>query len=271
MRLGRDTGGAGVTRIRTLVVDDEPLARQGLRVRLGRESDIDVVGEAEDGPAAVRTISTLRPDLVFLDVQMPGFDGFEVLSRIAADHLPSVVFVTAYEWYALRAFGVHALDYLLKPIEHRRFQETLRRARAGLAAGADATAADRLRGLLEARDADSEEPRVTDGPALRFTVRDGERYVLLRVGDLDWVEADANYLRLHAADRTFKMRMTMSELERKLDARQFARIHVHAGEPRSHRVNRTGVSRGLSGPAHERRQAPYEPGTRTGCCDRSGR
>jgi len=223
-----------VTRIRTLVVDDEPLARQGLRVRLGREDDIDVIGEAEDGPSAVRTISALRPDLVFLDVQMPGFDGFEVLSRIAADYLPSVVFVTAYDRYALRAFGVHALDYLLKPIEHRRFQETLRRARASVVAGADAAAADRLRSLLEAREADSSPSTTavpddaTDSAArfpLRFTVRDGDRYILLRVSEIDWAEAAANYLRLHAAHRTFQIRMTMSELERKLDARQFARIH----------------------------------------------
>ena len=115
--------------IRTVLVDDEPLAREGLRVRLGREEDVEIVGEAADGPSAVDAILTLRPDLVFLDVQIPGFDGFDVVARTAASYLPTIVFVTAYDRYALRAFEVHALDYLLKPIAHRRFQEALRRAR----------------------------------------------------------------------------------------------------------------------------------------------
>jgi two-component system, LytTR family, response regulator len=115
--------------IRTVLVDDEPLARDGLRVRLGREDDVEIVGEAADGPSAVDAILSLRPDLVFLDVQIPGFDGFDVVARTASSHLPTIVFVTAYDRYALKAFEVHALDYLLKPIAHRRFQEALRRAR----------------------------------------------------------------------------------------------------------------------------------------------
>jgi len=119
--------------IRTLVVDDEPLAREGLRVRLAREDDIEIVGEAGDGPSAADAILALRPDLVFLDVQIPGFDGFDVVARTASTYLPTIVFVTAYDRYALKAFDVHALDYLLKPIAHRRFQEALRRARHELA------------------------------------------------------------------------------------------------------------------------------------------
>ena len=161
--------------IRTVLVDDEPLAREGLRVRLGREEDIEIVGEADDGPSAVNAILALRPDLVFLDVQIPGFDGFDVVSRTASTFLPTIIFVTAYDRYALQAFEVHALDYLLKPIAHRRFQEALRRARHELSRreresevveehGESETdslsaVADRLRRLLDERGTSSCGPR----------------------------------------------------------------------------------------------------------------
>jgi two-component system LytT family response regulator len=237
--------------IRTVVVDDEPLAREGLRVRLAREEDIDIVGEAADGPSAVDAILTFRPDLVFLDVQIPGFDGFDVVARTASTYLPTIVFVTAYDRYALKAFEVHALDYLLKPIAHRRFQEALRRARRELGRRDRETTgtsvsdfdqdevlsavADRLRRLLDAREASSAGPGLrdvaqTESPryAMRFTVRDGERYVLLRVSDVDWAEASANYVRLHVGPRTYQMRMTMGDLERQLDPAQFTRIHRSA-------------------------------------------
>jgi len=243
-----------VTRvIRTVVVDDEPLARDGLRVRLGREDDVEIVGEAADGPSAVNAILSLRPDLVFLDVQIPGFDGFDVVAKTASTHLPTIVFVTAYDRYALRAFEVHALDYLLKPIAHRRLQEALRRARHELGRRAregelerdpestsgesdSSPSADRLRSLLDEREAALGRSLTAGAPhsgspvpapryALRFTVRDGERYVLLRVADVDWAEASANYVRLHVGPRMFQMRTTMSELERQLDPAQFTRIH----------------------------------------------
>jgi two-component system LytT family response regulator len=237
--------------IRTVVVVDEPLAREGLRVRLAREEDIDIVGEAADGPSAVDAILTFRPDLVFLDVQIPGFDGFDVVARTASTYLPTIVFVTAYDRYALKAFEVHALDYLLKPIAHRRFQEALRRARRELGRRDRETTgtsvsdfdqdevlsavADRLRRLLDAREASLAGPGLrdvaqTESPryAMRFTVRDGERYVLLRVSDVDWAEASANYVRLHVGPRTYQMRMTMGDLERQLDPAQFTRIHRSA-------------------------------------------
>ena len=234
--------------IRTVVVDDEPLAREGLRVRLAREDDIEIVGEAADGPAAVDTILSVRPDLVFLDVQIPGFDGFDVVARTASTYLPTIVFVTAYDRYALRAFEVHALDYLLKPIAHRRFQEALRRARHELgrrdreAVARDgdeddtiAAVADRLRRLLDEREMSStggpsRAPTTSDVPqfAMRFTVRDGERYVLVRVNDVDWAEASANYVRLHVGPRTYQMRMTMADLEKQLDPARFTRIHRSA-------------------------------------------
>jgi two-component system LytT family response regulator len=221
--------------IRTLLVDDEPLAREGLRVRLAREDDIEIIGEAPDGISAVDAIVAHRPDLVFLDVQMPGLDGFEVVSRIASEHLPRIVFVTAYDTYAMRAFVVHALDYLLKPIAHRRLQEALRRVRSEIERDESVESCDRLRELLEKRDlgqsstfesraqdeAASEEPVY----AVRLTVRDGERFVLVRTADIDWVESSANYLRLHVGKRTFQVRMTMSDIERRLDPVHFCRIH----------------------------------------------
>ena len=235
--------------IRTVVIDDEPLAREGLRVRLAREEDIEIVGEAADGPSAVDAILALRPDLVFLDVQIPGFDGFDVVGRTASTYLPTIIFVTAYDRYALRAFEVHALDYLLKPIAHRRFQDALRRARRELdrrvrevtgdpASDVDsdviAAVAERVRKLLDEREMAS--GRSASGVAPtdatrfpgRFTVRDGERYVLLRATDVDWAEASANYVRLHVGPKTFQMRMTMADLERQLDPAQFTRIHRSA-------------------------------------------
>jgi two-component system LytT family response regulator len=219
--------------IRTLVIDDEPLARRGLRVRLDRESDVEVVGEAEDGPSAVEAILALRPDLVFLDVQMPGCDGFDVVDRTSHAHLPSIVFVTAFDHYALRAFGVHALDYLLKPITHRRFQEALHRVRAARDLAARADSADRLRALLDAkpardgaRSADAASTPPPEGQyAARLTVRDGDRFLLIRTRDVDWIEAAANYLRLHVGARTYEVRATMLDFERRLHPQEFARIH----------------------------------------------
>jgi two-component system, LytTR family, response regulator len=218
-----------MTRIRTVIVDDEPLARQGLRLRLGRESDVDIVGEAEDGPSAVQAIVDLRPDLVFLDVQMPGFDGFEVLSRSGGAHLPTVVFVTAFDRYAVKAFDAYALDYLLKPIAHRRFQESLRRARLEIGRGSESAGADRIRALLDEKDSHASRTDATDEHvsryALRLTVRDGDRFVLVRVEDIDWVEAAANYVQLHAGGRTYQLRITLADLDSQFDPRHFARIH----------------------------------------------
>ena len=217
--------------IRTLVADDEPLAREGLRVRLNREDDIEIVGEADDGPSAVSAILALRPDVVFLDVQMPGLDGFEVVARTAQEHLPVVVFVTAFDRYALRAFTAHALDYLLKPIAHRRFQDALRRVRRELERDAMAASVERLRAMLDARDADRANSTSVVSPAqylTRFTSRDGERFVLVRAADVDWIEAAANYVRLHVGERFFQVRIPMVELERQLDPAQFARVHRSA-------------------------------------------
>jgi two-component system LytT family response regulator len=216
--------------IRTLVVDDEPLAREGLRALLAEEPDIELAGEAVDGPTAVRAIRALSPDLVFLDIQMPGCDGFDVVEQVAADHLPTFVFVTAYEHYALRAFEAHALDYLLKPVNAVRFRDALQRARLELAKEEPLGTQQRLADLLDARQAGME--AAARGHAandrtylVRFPVKEQHRFVLLRAQDLDWIESAGNYVKLHAAGRTFMLRFTMLELERRLDPQRFARIH----------------------------------------------
>ena len=190
--------------IRALIVDDEPLARRGIRLRLAEHTGIDVVGEAEDGPAAVRMITALLPDLVFLDVQMPGMSGFDVLAEVAEIHLPVIVFVTAYDQYAVHAFEVRAIDYLLKPIAKDRFDEALRRARRELAEGAR-PAADLL--------------------TTRLTVRKGDRYLLVKIEDIEWLEAAGNYVEVHARGGEYLIRATLASLERRLDPQRFVRIH----------------------------------------------
>ena len=203
--------------IRTLIVDDEPLARERLRTLLEREEDVEVVGECGDGEEAVGAIQRLAPDLVFLDVQMPAVDGFEVVRRVGAE-MPCVVFATAYDEFALRAFEANALDYLLKPFEGERFRLTLERARTRLAerggAGLDARVLAMLQGLQPAAEYRD-----------RFVVRTGSRFRVIRAGDVDWVEAADNYVRLHVGKEALLLRETMSELDRVLDPRRFVRIH----------------------------------------------
>jgi two-component system LytT family response regulator len=205
--------------IRTLIVDDEPLAREGLRVRLGLERDIDLIGEAADGPDAVDLIRRELPDLVLLDVQMPGMDGFEVLSRVADDCLPSIIFVTAHDRYALKAFEVHAVDYLLKPLDGGRLREAVDRVRRAVAMGQSAPR-EGLLNLLASR-----EKRPEPGHARRWAVREGEHFVLLRAEEVDWIEAAANYVRFHARGKVYLLRGTMATLEETLDPRRFTRIH----------------------------------------------
>jgi two-component system LytT family response regulator len=216
--------------INTVIVDDEPLAREVVRTRLKTEADIKIVGEAVDGPAAVKMIRTLQPDLVFLDVQMPAMDGFEVIEQVSSDHLPIVVFVTAYDQYALKAFEAQALDYLLKPFTTDRFQTALERARTEIAKAGEL---DTHRRLIELLDARQHAPQTRDGthairgegPLLRFAVKHNQRIVLVKVDDVDWIESSANYARLHARGTSYLVRMTMSELEKRLDTVRFARIH----------------------------------------------
>lgn len=202
--------------LRCVVVDDEPPARKRVRELVAAAPDAVVVGEARDGPEAVRMLEELRPDVVFLDVQMPELDGFGVLAALRTPP-PAVVFVTAYDAYALRAFEVHALDYLLKPFDRERFTDALERARTTVARhpGADDP---RLLDLLTALGARDE--RLT-----RIAVKSGGRIRLIPVAEIEWIEASGNYLRLHVAGGRHLVRETMQAMEEHLDPVQFARIH----------------------------------------------
>jgi len=216
--------------IRAVIVDDEALARDAIRLRLTTEPDIEVVGEAADGADAVELIRTLQPDLLFLDVQMPVMDGFEVIEHVSSDHLPIVVFVTAHDRYALKAFETHALDYLLKPFTASRFHAAIDRARIEVAKAGDHETHQRLIRLLDDRRLAREsrpqkEPGAGDGYLARLAVKHNQRIALVRVADIDWIESSANYAHLHTQGRSYVVRMTMGELERRLDPACFVRIH----------------------------------------------
>jgi two-component system, LytTR family, response regulator len=202
--------------VRALIVDDEPLARRGVALRLKKFRDVEVVGECGDGSSAVKKILELSPDVVFLDVQMPGMDGFEVLRALPSQDLPSVIFLTAYEQHALRAFEVHALDYLLKPVDDERFDNALQRARQVNDAGSRIQMAERILRMLEA-----DSPRYVS----RFPVRVGSRIQIVLTNDIEWIAAAGDYAELHGGGRCHLLRETMNSLEQKLDPVQFLRIH----------------------------------------------
>ena len=207
-----------MTRIRTLVVDDEPIARARVLRLLSEEPDIDVVGECGDGPQAVTAISATSPDLIFLDVQLPEMDGFEVARTLQPDRMPAVVFVTAFDQYALRAFECHALDYLLKPFSAQRFKAALAHARQQLAQRQATTIGRQLLDILP--DMRQREPAVD-----RLVVKSSGRVYFVRIADIDWCEAAGNYVSLHVGTQCHLIRETMSRLEAQLDARQFVRVH----------------------------------------------
>lgn len=222
-------------RIRTVIVDDEPLARRGLRLRLAGQADIDIVGECGDGQEAVRMIAAENPDLVFLDVQMPGLDGFGVLRELPLTRLPMVVFVTAYDHYAIGAFESSAVDYLLKPVEDARLHQALYRIREQALARAAASQRDHLLNLLGSVTGQPDlslEQALADGASLpdphrpmRLAIRDGGRTVLVEESQIDWIDAAGDYMCIHAEGSTHILRGTLRELEEKLDPQRFARIH----------------------------------------------
>jgi two-component system LytT family response regulator len=207
-----------VNKIRTLVVDDEPLARERVMSLLQQEVDVEVVGECSDGSEAVSAIQEHSPDLIFLDVQMPGCDGFQVIRNIGADRMPSVIFVTAYDEYALQAFEVHALDYLLKPFSKDRFLQTLHHAREAIEHRRAGELGRRLLALVH--DVKPEPQRVE-----RLVVKSGGRVFFLRTDEIDWIEAAGNYVRLHLGSESHLFRETMNRMEARLDSRRFSRIH----------------------------------------------
>jgi two-component system LytT family response regulator len=193
-------------KLRVLIVDDERICRSGVARLLNRDPDVEIAGECANGLDAVAAIQNGKPDLVFLDVQMPEMDGFEVLRSLAPDETPRVIFVTAYDQYAIQAFEVNALDYLLKPFSDERFAGALARAKAGHA--------NSLTKLL------GNAPSPT-----RFVVRTGSRARFIAVEDVDWIEAAQNYVCLHTGEETGLLRETMNALETRLRPAQFVRIH----------------------------------------------
>ena len=209
-------------KLRTVIADDEPLARRGVRQLLAREGDVEVVGEARNGREAIQLVRSLRPDLLFLDVQMPGNDGFGVLGALDRHDLPLVIFVTAYDDFAVRAFEAHALDYLVKPLEEARFADAMERTRERLQSMAAVELSRRLSSLLS----DGERESLTSsGKGSRLVVPTSTGELILDAGEIDWIEADDYYAAIHARGRRHLMRQSLSLLEQRLDATRFVRAH----------------------------------------------
>ena len=240
-----------MTRIRTLIVDDEPLARRGLVLRLQKIDDVDLVGECGNGRDALAQVASLKPDLVFLDIQMPVMDGFEVLRQMQGPEMPMVVFVTAYDQYAVRAFEAHALDYVLKPIDDDRLDEALGRVRE-LRAGKEAiNHRERLLELMAEMSGsgpieleslmESGLDALDSGLLKTLPIKDGSRTTCVPMESIDWIDAAGDYMCVHVGGDTHIMRGTMKRLESILDPKQFQRVHrstiVNVGrvrEVRSH-------------------------------------
>lgn len=213
---------AETERLRLVIVDDEPLARETLRLLARRDREAVVVAECRNGEEAVESVREHRPDVIFLDVQMPGLDGFDVLNRLGEEALgeeaPVIVFVTAYDQYAIRAFEVHAIDYLLKPFTDERFEMALARAKDVV----------RRRGQDEVRGRMAQLAAAHRASTQRFMVRSAGRVVFLKAEEIDWIEAADYYVRLHVAGASYLLRESMNDLEAALDPEAFVRIHRSA-------------------------------------------
>ena len=204
--------------MRVVIVDDEPLARLRVRNLIAEHDDVEIVAECANGEQAIRTIEQSPPDVLILDVQMPELDGFDVLQAIGVDRVPVVIFVTAYERFALRAFEAHALDYLLKPFDDERFDAALQRARDRINEREGGDLDVRLRALLHGVSGGS-------GYLQRIVVPSGNRSIFVRTDDIDWIEAERNYIRLHVRGRSHLLRENLGRMETSLDPSKFCRIH----------------------------------------------
>jgi two-component system LytT family response regulator len=207
--------------IRVLVVDDEPLAREKIRGMAADDAELRVVGECSNGAEAIDAIQSLRPDLILLDVQMPEVGGFAVLEALKEEGLPPVIFITAYDHYAVRAFEFHALDYLLKPFDRERFRAAIDRAKRQIRRENGGALDARILAMLEQM---REQPRYTE----RLVVKTGGRVFFLNAEEIDWVEAEGNYVSIHAGKKAYLLRETISGIEGQLDPRNFVRIHRSA-------------------------------------------
>ena len=205
-------------RIRVLLVDDEPLAREMLREMLQSDPQVEIVGESCNGREALEAIRTESPDLIFLDVQMPEVGGFDVLASLEKDKLPHVIFVTAYDQYAVRAFEVQALDYLLKPFDQERFDMSWQRAKTQLSRDRNSGTDQRILTLLE-------ELKAGNRYLERLVIKAGGRIYFIDTAEIDWIEAEGNYVSVHSAKKSHLLRETISSLESQLDPKKFVRIH----------------------------------------------
>lgn len=206
-----------MNRIRCAIVDDEPLAREILRNFVQNYSDIEVIGECANGLDAIRLIREQHPDLVFLDIQMPSLDGFGVLRELKRDKLPYIIFVTAFDQYAVRAFDVHALDYLLKPIDEERFERAMDRARKALQSDTDWMG--HIAGFLQ------EVETLKSGYLDRIVIKEDGKIFFIKTDQIDWIEAKGNYALIHCGKKSHLIREAMSTLEGQLNPQQFFRIH----------------------------------------------
>lgn len=205
-------------KIRALIVDDEPLGRRGVLRFLKNDPEIEVVAQCSDGESAVDAILVRNPDLVFLDIQMPEMDGFEVVRRVGPQKMPVTIFVTAYDRYAVRAFDANAIDYLLKPVGQARFERALARAKERIAESSKEDVAERIVATLEQI---KRQHKYLD----RLPISENGRILFVKAREIDWIEANGNYARLHVGARTHEIRETLNGLEQKLDRRDFLRIH----------------------------------------------
>lgn len=204
--------------IRALIVDDEPLARRRIRRMLAHDPEVAIVGDCSNGKEAIAAIKSESPDLIFLDVQMPEVDGFDVLAAAQHSGMPLVIFVTAYDQYALRAFEVAAVDYLVKPFDRRRFEGALQRAKSRLASGRESDLNQQTLALLA-------ELKAQSSHVERLVIKAGGRAFFLKTDEIDWIEAEGKYVRLHVGKESYLLREAMGSMESQLDPKKFPRIH----------------------------------------------
>lgn len=211
--------------IRTIIADDERLAREKLRIFLASEVNVEIVAECQDGEQTIEAIHKHRADLLLLDIQMPLMDGFEVLARLRPEEMPVVIFTTAYDQYALRAFEAHALDYLLKPFDQERLHHAISRARAQLGISHDREITRRILDLLSQVKPGGPATTTTSSPQDRLVIRAKGRIVFLNLDEIDWIEASANYVRLNVGRESHLVRETIGRIAERLNPSHFVRIH----------------------------------------------